>query len=92
MKKTEALITAATETFTCFFKPQFWTIAVAGMAAIGGALMWLSLRVLMIITFPISIPLMAWAIYADDRKYRKQAEEAMRQMREGRPQNGQVKP
>lgn len=92
MKKTEALITAATETFTCFFKPQFWTIAVAGMAAIGGALMWLSLRVLMIITFPISIPLMAWAIYADDRKNRKQAEEIMERLRKGIHRNGPVKP
>lgn len=92
MKKTEALITAATETFTCFFRPQFWTIAVAGMAAIGGALMWFSLRVLMILTFPISIPLMAWAIYADDRRNRKQAEEIMQRLRKGICQNGQVKP
>lgn len=59
----QALKIAARDTIGCLLTPKAWREVCAGAVALAFIL----LRLLMLVTFPISIPLVAWCRFADAR-------------------------
>lgn len=60
---TQALKIAARDTIGCLFTPKAWREVRAGAIATA----FLLLRLLMLVTFPISIPLAAWCRWEEAR-------------------------
>lgn len=59
----DALREASTDNIRCLFVPAAWRDLRAGMVA----LTFILLRLVMLLTYPISTPLMAWVILENER-------------------------
>lgn len=69
-----ALREASADNIRCVVHRAAWRDLAAG----GVALAFLVLRVLMLLTYPISTPLMAWVIHANERAQHRAARRADR--------------
>jgi hypothetical protein len=87
LTKREALRTAVVGSFTALAEPAAWKDI--GMGLIG--LLAQAIRLCILLTLPISAPIIAWLLVLDDRKRAAQLDEIHARLRRGIHQNGPSK-
>lgn len=86
MKYHQALRTAAVESVLCIADRKAWRTLAAGLYG----LLFIALRIVMLVTFPVSVPLIAWLIQHDSHRRLEQAQLARAQLIAGIHQNGRA--
>lgn len=80
----EALKTIAAESLRNLGEMDMWGDMVAGLVAV----FLLAVRLAVLVTFPISLPLIAWLMIVDEQKRAREFEALRAKLRRGMHQNG----